>query len=131
MPTKSIVATFLIIGGSILHFFVVWGGPTSIDLQNPEHIAGATGMALPGILIAVIAGLVIGLVFHLFSNERTRSKFFLIFSIFFLITILMITYGTSENRKLEDVGRSETNFSTHELGYLNPNLKNKNFTKEA
>lgn len=98
MSNKSIVALILVVIGIIIDFITVLSGPNI----NSENIAATLGMILPGILIATIVGFAIALIAHLFSKERAKDKFFLIFSIFFLLTILMIMYGTSENRKLED-----------------------------
>ena len=101
MSQKSIIATILFIIGIIVNFVTVLSY-LNFNSENPEHIARAIGMVLPGIIMAVIVGLVVGLIIHLFSKERTKDKFFLTFSILFLLTILIIAYGTSENHKLDN-----------------------------
>lgn len=100
----------MVVGGTILHFVVVLRD-LDIDLENSEHIARAIGVALPGIFMAAIAGLVVSLIVHLFSKKCTRSKCFLIFSIFFLVTILMVTYGTSENQNT--ISNNKANLAFH------------------
>lgn len=101
MSQKSIIATILIIIGIIINSFVIMNG-LDIDPENSEHLARTIGMIMPGIFMAVIAGLVIALISQLFSKKRARNKFFLTFSIFFLLTILMIAFGTSENQKIQE-----------------------------
>lgn len=101
MSNKTIIASILVVIGVVINFVTALSG-FNIDPENSEHLAGAIGMALPGILIAAVIGLVVALIAHLFSKERKRDKFFLAFSIFFLTTILIIAWGASENRKIEN-----------------------------
>ncbi len=100
MSKKSIIASILVVIGIIISF-ITTPKNFNIDLENPEHIAAIIGMATPGILIAIIIGLTIALIVRLFSKQRTKNKFFLTFSVFFFLTVLMIAYGTNENQKIE------------------------------
>lgn len=104
MTRKSIVATILVIVGVVVQS-VVMLGESSIDPRNPVHVFGAIAFILPGILFAAFVGLAVALVVHLFSTKRSRDTFFLIFSIFFLLPVLIIAFGTFEDRKLQDEAR--------------------------
>ena len=101
MSQKSVIATILVVSGIVINSFVILNG-LNIDPENSEHIARVVGMIMPGIFMATIAGLIIALIAQVFSKKRSGNIFFLTFSIFFLLTILMIAFGTSENQKIQE-----------------------------
>jgi len=117
MSHLSIISIILIVIGIAVISFVMLNG-LNIDLENPEHIAGAMGMIAPGMFIAIIAGLVIALVVHLFSKGRSRAKFFLVFSIVFMLTTLVMAFGVSENRKIQQTNLNASNAGALTTPYI-------------
>lgn len=95
---NKFIAVLLVSVGVLVHMLVF---PTGIDLKwswTATETAMMIGFLLPGLLFATIVGFVVSLVVWLFSKDRSRQKFYLIFSIFFLLTILAMAYGSTSIR---------------------------------
>lgn len=115
MSKNSIISILLIIVSIVVHSIVSINNLNfKINPENFKHVAFAIGSVIPGIIFAVISGLAIALLCLLFPKNRSRNRFFLIFSIFFLLTILTATLGSYENKKIE-----QTKNNTQETQYLN------------
>lgn len=111
MSKNSITSIILIIVGVIIYLIVSIGNLKSENLNNLFYV---TGYIASGIIFPIILGLIAAILFLISPKNRSRNKFFLFFSIFFFLTIIVSVLGVYENKKIE-----ETKINIQETGNLN------------